>query len=117
MDYPKEFPEPTINGYGIAVNMGIVRTEMENGYAKQRKRLLNMPQSFNMVFAIPLDMLNKWQVWVNDNAYEDFNINLTSFETTTGFCSTHVVKFISDLNIQPLTADTFNISVVCVERS
>lgn len=116
MDYPKQFPEPLINGYGIAVEMGIIRTEMENGFAKQRKRLNNMPQSFNLSFAIPLTMLTQWQTWVNDNAYEDFNINLTSFETTTGFCSTHVVKFISDLNIQPLTADTFSASVTCVEK-
>lgn len=116
MDYPTRFPEPTINGYGINVKMGVVRGNLSMGYAKQRRKYKTMPQRFSLSFAIPIELLNDWQTWVNDNAYVYFNINLTSYHTTTGKCSTHSVRFTSDLAITPLTPRVFTVSVTAEEN-
>ena len=113
-NYPKDFPNPTIEGYGISVDMGITRTVFDTGRARQRRRYKTMPQVFSFNFVVPIHQLELWQIWVNKFAYSYFKMNATSYLTgyeNDKFCSEHKVRFISDLSLTPATPEHMRISV------
>lgn len=114
-DYPSIFPEPMIDGYTISVDMGVVRTNMETGRSKQRRRYRDMPSIFTLEFAITLAQLGSWQTWVNAYAYQYFTMDMVSYTTSNKVganCSPHTVRFISDLSLTPINANAFRVSVM-----
>ena len=96
MDYPDGFPLPLITQYDYTIQTGLNRTKMTGGNVKQRRIDYTMPHIFSLSFAIKLDDLNAWHDWVSANTYTYFNIDMASFQTRTGRCSTHSVRFFTD---------------------
>ena len=101
MDYPANFPEPLVASFGITAESGLSRVYMESGDYKQRRRNnFTLPERFSLQFAIPYELFNEWQTWVNANAYESFNINVVSSASALGdICATRALRFISDLDV------------------
>ena len=112
--YPSGYPKPLIDGYGISVDMGVVRTDMETGRAKQRRRFRSMPQMFSFTFVVPIKQLGPWQAYVNQYCYEWFELDATSYLTSSQLddnCSPHVVRFTSNLEITPFTGESMSVTV------
>lgn len=113
--YPTVYPKPTIEGYAIAVDMGLSRVKMGAGNSKQRRRFRSMPQAFQFNFALPIDSLASWQMWVNDFAYTWFSMDVTSYlsgmPNSQGHCTPHVIRFTSDLAITPINGASVNVQV------
>lgn len=114
--YPSSFPTPTVQNYNIAVDMGIVRTRFDTGVNRQRRRYRTMPHLFNFTFAMPIVDLDTWQMWADEYAYQWFEIPAASYLTGMAQndknCSPHVVRFVSDLQITPLSNQSFAVTVV-----
>src|SRR4029077_374662 len=72
--YPDSFQCAQITPYKVAVDMGVLRTPMEGGYARQRRLYRVMPHAFDLCFIMPAVELGAWQQWVNDNAYDYFEM-------------------------------------------
>lgn len=115
-DYPKDFPLPLFSGYAIQTDMGLIRTGMETGAFKQRRRYNNMPQTFTLSFAVPMNIYYHWQTWVNEHAYQYIKMNLTSYKTQKGCSSEHIVRFISNLSASPMSTEVFTVSVTVEEK-
>ena len=113
--YPASMVEPTIAAYSIGVDMGVLRTQIRSGIPRQRRRHRTMPQKFTFSFVIKINDLDVWQEWVNDFAYEWFEINIMSYLTNNGTdgkaCSPHTVRFISDIALSAFDYDHFNVTV------
>jgi hypothetical protein len=111
--YPDAFPKPTVQGYGIEVDMGLIRTEFDTGNHRQRRTYKTMPHQFALNFAMSVTQLYAWQNWVNQNAYTWFSLDMMSFLTgnVPGHCSQHLVRFISNLSITPMTQTHVQVSV------
>lgn len=111
--YPSSFPTPTIAGYAIGVDMGVLRTTMSKGGSRQRRRYRSMPHIINAQFTMNLDSLGSWQTWVNAFAYDWFTMDLTSYTSAGGDtrCSPHECRFTSDLNIEAVAENVFSVSV------
>jgi hypothetical protein len=105
--YPTTFPVPMLKGYGITVNPGLARTVQGAGYSRQRQLFKWMPETYGFDFAVKSEDLSNWTDWVNEFAYQWFELDIMTHETfkssSDKHCSHHVVRFISDLEIQPLT--------------
>lgn len=98
-NYPASFQCPQIIPYGWTVDMGIIRTPMEGGNSRQRRRYRTMPHGFKLEFIMPALALGQWQSWVNAFAYDWFTMNLESMwsAATGAITSPHLIRFISDL--------------------
>ena len=111
--YPAKYPRPLIEGYQITTDMGVRRTEMNSGFAKQRRLYRTMPLYFNFTFTVKISDLHDWQIWVDDNAYDWFEMDATSH--LSGYegdnCSPHVIRFMSDLTITPIDHNFVNVNV------
>lgn len=106
MTYPTNYPLPTIEGYGIDVDMGVIRTQFNGGRIRQRRVYSTMPQTFTLRFVVELAGLKTWQNWVNDHAYTWFDLRIASYmNEPTEHCKEHSIRFTSNLSISPLTDD------------
>jgi len=100
--YPDTFRCAQWTPYRIAVDMGLLRTEMEGGGARQRRLYRTMPHRFQLEFVMMTVELGAWQRWVNANAYDFFTMaRLESFYSGElgEISSAHSIRFIGDLEI------------------
>ena len=112
--YPDNLAKPLVEGYALNVDMGVDNTAMNNGMSKQRRRHRIMHQKFTVTFMMGLKNLREWQLWVNDNAYDDwFALPLTSYASALEgkHCSFHKARFISDLEIVAVNSNVIRVTV------
>lgn len=107
--YPDTFPTPLIEPYGIDVGLGLSTVRFESGRTRQRRVFSGMDQVFSFSFALELTELDAWQRWVDAHAFEYFEITATSY---IGKCAKHVVRFASNLTVEPLTGAAVTVSVI-----
>jgi hypothetical protein len=101
--YPETFRCAQWTPYQIAVDMGLLRTEMDGGGARQRRLYRTMPHKFQLEFVMTAVELGAWQRWVNSYAYDFFTMaRLESWHSGTvgEISSPHSVRFIGDLQIE-----------------
>lgn len=111
--YPDDFPLPQRDSYGYTVDAGLISTPMESGGPRQRRKYGSMPHYFSLEFIVPRADLDSWQQWVNQNAYDWFEIPLVNMITIGDpLCSNYCfARFISDLSLSVLTRDFFSVTV------
>ncbi|MBF0453625.1 MAG: hypothetical protein HQL72_02270 [Magnetococcales bacterium] len=56
LSWPDRLPQPTVDGYGVETQDGILRTEMEAGPARQRRRYTQTPTRITCKW-----LLSAWQ--------------------------------------------------------
>lgn len=107
--YPSYFPKPLKPPYQYVVDAGLSRSDI--GYTEQVQRRLygNMPNLASIQFAIPINQLNAWIQWVNQNAYQYFIIK--AFLSNCGPCGDVYLRFAGDVSMAPLTPDALTVSV------
>ena len=79
IDYPSSLPLPLIRGYSYSDSSHFIRTEMETGLARQRKRFTSTPTFFNIQFIYEQGAMSHFESWyANELNYgiELFNLQL-----------------------------------------
>ena len=116
-DYPNWFPQPLEDGYGLDLNTGVIRAEFENGNTRQRRVYDNLPQRFQLTFAMSARTLSSWTLWVNQYGFDWFMLNLASpnsylGEGTYGLVKPHKVRITSDkIRVNADGFDHFKVTV------
>jgi len=109
--YPSGWPLPTIDGYSIEVDMGVVRTPMGSGLARQRRMYRNMPETYSWTFALEAKNFFAWQEWAKKKAFTWFQIDIFTPESsrkgTDSACTPHIARFISEIKVEPLGGDRY----------
>jgi len=112
--YPAQFQAAQVMPYQVAVDMGVLRTPMDSGYARQRRLYRTMPHNFALEFVMPALELGSWQSWVNQFAYDYFEMPLleSMWSGAAGaVASVHSIRFISDLSIENVVYGTVRVKV------
>jgi len=69
--WPSEkLPSPTIQGYGISPGEAILRTEMEAGPARQRRRFTQVPSRINVRWVMTQEQFAVFEAWYRFQAKE-----------------------------------------------
>ena len=79
--WPETLPLPTVEGYGIQPGDAILRTEMEAGPARQRRRFTQVPSRVSVRWIIRRDQFALFEAWYRWQAKEGgawFEIELLS---------------------------------------
>jgi hypothetical protein len=102
--YPPNFPLPLLTPYTWEVDMGLLRTPMDGGMARQRRLFDVMPHTIQVSFVVPQAQLTAWQNWVHLHAYEYFQVELLTHLTPPNKCgSSHLARFTTNLIFGTLT--------------
>ena len=77
--WPDRLPLPTIEGYGIRPGEAILRTEMEAGPARQRRRFTNVPSRITVRWVMRAEqflLFESWYRWAAAEGGAWFEIDL-----------------------------------------
>jgi len=79
ISWPATLPLPTVQGYGIRPGEAILRTEMEAGPARQRKRFTQVPSRISVRWLMKREqfaLFDAWYRWHAKEGGEWFQIDL-----------------------------------------
>ena len=68
--WPQTLPLPTVEGYGIQPGEAILRTEMEAGPARQRRRFTQVPSRVSVRWVMRGDQFALFEAWYRWQAKE-----------------------------------------------
>lgn len=77
--WPTTLPLPTIQGYGVQPGDAVLRTDMEAGLARQRRRFTSSPSTINVQFLMTRNQFAVFEAWYKFEAKEGaefFDIDL-----------------------------------------
>jgi len=105
--YPSAFPcASRIEGHSAALALGIVRTPMEAGNSRQRRRHRVLPHQISLAFVVPQEIYATWLTWLNANAWDDWvEMRLPGLAASIAGTDTApiLVRFCTDLQVELLT--------------
>ncbi|MDD9876530.1 MAG: hypothetical protein OXR84_03715 [Magnetovibrio sp.] len=70
VSWPTTLPLPTIEGYGVHPGEAILRTEMEAGPARQRRRFTQVPSRISVRWVLRRDQFALFEAWYRWHARE-----------------------------------------------
>ena len=68
--FPKKLPYPTVEGYTIKPDEAIIRTEMEAGPARQRRRYSQTPSKISAKWIMSPEQFSVFEAWYRYRAKE-----------------------------------------------
>ncbi len=68
--FPKHLPYPTVEGYSIKPDEAIVRTDMEAGPARQRRRYTQTPSKISVRWLMNREQFSLFEAWYKFHAKE-----------------------------------------------
>lgn len=71
--WPQTLPLPTVQGYGVQPGEAILRTEMEAGLARQRRRFTDVPTKVSVRWIMRRDQYAIFEGWYRWHAKEGAN--------------------------------------------
>ena len=107
MDYPTNYPCPTWQ-YSQAMTAYARRSAFDCGWTRQRRIFDEHSSSVELSFIMDTVLYSQWQVWVTENAYNWFNIEL---DQVGGVKQTYSIRFITPTQYSYESFDVVNVSV------
>lgn len=99
-EWPQSLPPPDRSGYQYSMGFGLLRTQFEGGFVRQRRTVFSMPGTFAMEFRMNTRQLGILQVFLDKYGYGWFAMDLVSGAAPVwrplSDCLLHKVRFISD---------------------
>ena len=68
--FPKKLPYPTVEGYSIRPDEAIIRTDMESGPARQRRRYTQTPSKISVRWIMNPEQFCLFEAWYKYHAKE-----------------------------------------------
>ncbi len=68
--FPKHLPHPTVEGYSIRPDEAIIRTDMEAGPARQRRRYTQTPSKISVCWVMNREQFSLFEAWYKYYAKE-----------------------------------------------
>lgn len=112
-DYPGSLPAPQIEGYQVEIDYGTTGVTFENGNRRQRKGFRKERHFFQYSLVLDINELWTWQSWANQYGYDwHYEDMVSNYSGTTGKALIpHYIRYISDINIEPVDRDYFRVSL------
>lgn len=107
--WPKTLPLPTIDGYGVHPGEAILRTEMEAGPARQRRRFTQVPSRISVRWLLRRDQFALFEAWYRWHAKEGGEWFGTDLLGGLGMV-THEARFTRQFEARLLSAARWEVS-------
>ena len=109
-DYPANYAKPVTGNYSGVIDYGVIRSSVPAPLAEQKK-IFNSPRTdISMTFEMTNDEYVDWLVWMLENGYYWFNMELVSEYAPVLIFSTHQIRVTSDFQMQKLGDNWMSVS-------
>lgn len=109
VDWPSKFPETLFSNYSFSMDESIVRTQMEGGPARQRRRFVSVPSQATVRWRMKDDIFGFFEAWFKfkaNNGAEWIRIDLTN---GAGHL-TNEARFLKPYSARPLSGDLWEVT-------
>lgn len=114
--WPHDLPLPDRDGYGYTTRFGLVRTQFQNGFTRQRRMIWNQPSPLNFRFRMNTAQLGKFHEFLEGPGYTNwFQMELVlggGFSTEyKRDCMIAAVRFLGDPRVQQIGPNLFRVDI------
>lgn len=92
-------PHPTISGYSVRADRGLVRTDMESGYVRQRRKYKDAFREVTLTVELARSQLNIFEEFVNSRGVGWTTMKLLTEDTATTKAEPHLVRISSTYTV------------------
>jgi len=104
-------PCPSIADFSYDADMGVLRTPVNAGYARQRRRYKTQPRTYQLTWRLTTEQLNSWEIFAQKYGYNWFFLPMTTGQSPFWFPAEHPVRFISNYSVSLETRDIWAVTV------
>lgn len=103
-------PLPNWSGYGYRVDAGLIRTPMDSGYVRQRRRWTHRPRTFGLTWSVTADELQVIEEVLDAHGYAGLWLPLVTGLYGLREPLPHLVRVISDIEVRAGNGSLFDVS-------
>jgi hypothetical protein len=104
-------PCPAIGSFGYEIDAGLLRTPMESGHARQRRRYTSRPTSYELTWLLTTPQLHHFEALL-DKAFTWLYVPLVTGQVPKWMAADHLIRFINNPQVQLEGKDLWRVSVV-----
>jgi len=105
------FPLPNLSGYAYSRDAGLVRTQMQSGAVRQRRRWTVGRRTATITFPIATDMLYALEEFVNQQGPAWFTMGLVTGDNSSQVAAPHVVRITANPAYSSLQGETIEVAL------
>lgn len=113
--WPKTLPMPDRDGYQYVIELGLLRTQFEGGFTRQRRSVWGMPAQFAMSFRMTTAQLAILQVFIDKFGFSWFAMDLVSggarVVRPASDCVLHKVRFTTNPSHELIGPNVWRVSL------
>lgn len=106
-----ELPPPQVSSYQYTGGPGLIRTAMESGQVRQRRKWTDRYQTARVSVIVPIAQLGAVEAFIDAKGYEWFGMGLVTGDADSVEPVTHVVRIMSDPGYSEVFGDTIIMSL------
>ena len=104
-------PCPAIADFAYEVDAGLLRTPMESGHARQRRRYTSRPTSYQMTWRVTTAQLHALEDLIESRGYSWIYVPLITGQVPKWMAVDHLIRFTSNLQVQLEQKDLWTASI------
>ena len=109
IDY--KVPCPSISAFGYTADMGVMRTSVATGHARQRRIYQDRPTAYNLTWILTTGQLHAWEAFAQQYGYHWFFLPMVTGQVPAWFSVEHPVRFTDDFQVNLVQKDLWEVSV------
>lgn len=103
-------PCPAISSFGYQIDAGLIRTQMDSGYARQRRRYTHRPTTYQLTWTLTTGQLHAWEALL-DRAYNWLYVPMVTGQVPDWMSVNHLIRFTGNPTISLQAKDLWQVSV------
>lgn len=103
-------PCPAIGSFGYEIDAGLLRTPMESGNARQRRRYTSRPTTYELTWLLTTAQLHHFEALL-DKAFTWLYVPLVTGQVPQWVTADHLIRFINNPQVQLEAKDLWRVSV------
>ena len=107
--YPSQFPNPTIQDYGLEPQESIARTKMDSGVARQRRRFTSVPSNVAVRWIMTADIFGLFEAWYRYKAKEGAEWIIIPLQNGLGYQNSEA-RFVKPYTAKMLSSDLWEVT-------
>ena len=106
-----ELPSPTIQGYGFEIDAGLLRTPMDSGTVRQRRRWKNNWHTFQLRWVVTVPQLHTLMAAIDDHGYTTgIEQRIITEAESAPTCTPYRIRIASNPQVQALQKNVWQVT-------
>jgi hypothetical protein len=104
-------PCPSISAFSYSANMGVLRTSIATGHARQRRLFKDQPRTYELNWLLTTSQLNQWETFAQQYGYDWHFLPMVTGQVPDWHPAEHPIRYISNFEVNLAQRDLWEVTV------